>query len=174
MRYAGILIVLALFLLAGCAHEFEKVSYEGNHPIGEIDARIGGKTVFSNGPDIVGIENYAGIGADRYFCYRLINDTYQCNFYIRVRLGDEASERFSEDVNSMDEDSDMPEYLGERLEIFRDDDDYEEQYLDRDLRGADVITVQVSGHGTGATEKDARADAQKNLRAMYDVLADIK
>ncbi len=177
MRLTLVFLACLLMLAAGCSHGFERTEYEHNYPSGRLSASIDGKQVFSNGPDISAIESYDDIGKDRFYCYILPERTYECNFYIKVMLSDEASERFSEDVGSLERDDESPDWddiLKGRLDIYLDNESYEEQYLGTDLQGVKIRTVQVTGHGDGLTKKDAMSDAEKNMKELYDILADKK
>jgi len=139
---------------------------------GKFEARIGNKTVFRGGTDIVYVcrsSECSGIDPNR-GCSQL-QDGWACRFRFSISLTEEAAQRqadLTENLLVIMEDND--EYLNESLELYLDNENVDTLRIGADLKGKPVTDIAISGSGLGNTQQEAVLDALKNMKRLQTIL----
>jgi len=67
-------------------------------------------------------------------------------------------------------DSENPQYLSEKLELYLDDQLTDSLFIGKDLKGSATTQIQISGSGTGTTREEAYNDAVESMKQLQTVL----
>ncbi|MBI2659914.1 hypothetical protein HYX07_02035 [Candidatus Woesearchaeota archaeon] len=142
---------------------------------GKFEAKIGNKTVFKGGQDIVyvarsaneaGIDPSAGCGQD--------NSRWFCSFRFSITLSQEAAQRQADATRDLavvyDSVSGRSDYLSEKLELYLDDAKVDELNIGADLKGQAVTQIAISGSGSGANEQDAIFNSLQSMKRLQTIL----
>lgn len=137
---------------------------------GKFEAKIGNETVFiggqENGIADVG-RNAQNSGVDS--CSQA-NGGYICTFKFSVTLKPEAAQRHADVTKNLDVNASNPGYLSKPLDLYIDGSLTESLQISKDLKGQVTTQIQISGSGSGPTEKDAYAAAQTDMKKLQTIL----
>ncbi|MBI2653668.1 preprotein translocase subunit SecD [Candidatus Woesearchaeota archaeon] len=142
---------------------------------GKFEAKIGNKTVFKGGRDIVyvarsaneaGIDPNAGCGQS--------NGQWFCRFRFSITLSHEAAQRQAEATKGLevvyDSTTGRSDYLSEKLELYLDDKKVDELNIGADLKGEAVTQIAISGSGIGVNQQDAIYNSLQNMKRLQTIL----
>lgn len=142
---------------------------------GKFEAKIGNKTVFRGGQDIVyvarsaseaGIDPSTGCGQD--------NSQWFCRFRFSITLSQEAAQRQADATKDLsviyDSVSGRSDYLSEKLELFLDDKKVDELSIGADLKGQAEAQISISGSGAGANQQEAVSNSLQNMKRLQTIL----
>ncbi len=139
---------------------------------GKFEARIGNKTVFRGGQDIV----YVGRSAQE---ARVENcnpsgGQWACRFSFSITLSGEAAQRQADATKELavvyDAVSGRSDYLSEKLELYLDDKKVDELNIGADLKGQAATQISISGPGAGVNQQDATANTVQNMKRLQTIL----
>lgn len=142
---------------------------------GKFEARIGNKTVFRGGQDIVyvarsaneaGIDPSAGCGPS--------GSQWFCRFRFSITLSQDAAQRQADATKDLpvvyEPVSGRGEYLSEKLELYLDDKNVDELNIGADLKGQAVTQIAISGTGIGANQQEAVFNSLQNMKRLQTIL----
>lgn len=142
---------------------------------GKFEAKIGNKTVFRGGNDIVyvarsaneaGIDPSAGCGQE--------NSRWFCRFRFSITLSQEAAKRQADATRDLevvyDSISGRSDYLSEKLELYLDDKKVDELNIGADLKGQAVTQIAISGSESGSNEQEAIFNSLQNMKRLQTIL----
>lgn len=142
---------------------------------GKFEAKIGNKTVFRGGNDIVYVArsaNEAGIDPSR-GCGQE-NSQWFCSFRFSITLSQEAAQRQADATRDLavvyDSVSGRSDYLSEKLELYLDDAKVDELNIGADLKGQSVTQIAISGSGNGANEQEAIFNSLQSMKRLQTIL----
>ena len=143
---------------------------------GKFEAKIGNKTVFRGGADIVYVArsaNEAGIDTAT-GCYPQGPQWY-CRFRFSITLSQEAAQQQADATKGLSVVFDpasgrSADYLSEKLEIYLDDVKVDELNIGSDLKGQAVTQIQITGPGVGASQQDAISNSLQNMKRLQTIL----
>lgn len=131
---------------------------------GKFEARIGNETVFSGGEDIGHVERSgANVVVE---CY---SET-ACRFRFPISLREAAAQKQADITATLGIDSENPQYLDKKLELYVDDVLVDDLFISKDLKGRVTTQISIQGGGTGSTYKEAREDAERNMAKLQTIL----
>jgi preprotein translocase subunit SecD len=138
---------------------------------GKFEAKIGNDTVF-----IGGNRDIASVGRDAQTSRIELCDTYTqggyiCKFSFAVTLGADAAKRHADiTANLSVNQSSQGNYLSKSLDLYLDDKFVDSLQISEDLKGRVTTQISISGSGTGATQQEAYASAQQNMKQLQTIL----
>jgi len=139
---------------------------------GKFEAKIGNKTVFKGGNDIV----YVGRSAQdaRIEQCNPSNGQWVCRFSFSITLSTEAAQRQADATKDLtvvyDSISGRSDYLSEKLELYLDDKKVDELNIGADLKGQAVTQIAISGPGAGINQQDAAFNTAQNMKRLQTIL----
>ncbi len=142
---------------------------------GKFEAKIGNKTVFRGGQDIVYVARSANeAGIDTTSGCSPTGSQWFCRFRFSITLSQEAAQRQANATKDLtivyDPASGRGEYLNEKLEFYLDDKKVEELNIGSDLKGQAVTQISISGSGSGTNNQGAIVDALQNMKKLQTIL----
>ncbi|MBI2558563.1 hypothetical protein HYW20_04525 [Candidatus Woesearchaeota archaeon] len=142
---------------------------------GKFEARVGNKTVFKGGNDIVYVArsaNEAGIDTSE-GCGQQGSQWF-CRFRFAITLSQEAAQRQADATKDLsvvyDSLSGRSDYLSEKLELYLDDKKVDELNIGADLKGQAVTQIAISGSGAGANQQEAISNSLQNMKRLQTIL----
>tara|TARA_Y100000310_G_scaffold231073_1_gene233600 strand:- start:3283 stop:4824 length:1542 start_codon:yes stop_codon:yes gene_type:complete len=136
---------------------------------GKFEAKIGNETVFEGGERDITYVARTGDQAGIYTC-----DTYQdgdsCSFRFAISLSESAAENHARITKELGLDSENPQYLEKKLELYLDDKLTDSLFIGKDLKGSATTQIQISGSGTGTTREEAYDNAVESMKQLQTVL----
>ncbi|MBI2102093.1 hypothetical protein HYT53_05785 [Candidatus Woesearchaeota archaeon] len=143
---------------------------------GKFEAKIGNKTVFRGGTDIVYVArsaNEAGIDTST-GCYPQGPQWY-CRFRFSITLSQEAAQQQADATKGLSVIFDPASgrstgYLSEKLELYLDDVKVDELNIGSDLKGQAVTQIQITGPGVGASQQEAISNSLQNMKRLQTIL----
>ena len=139
---------------------------------GKFEARIGNKTVFRGGQDIV----YVGRSAQdaRIEECNPSGGQWVCGFSFSITLNAEAAQRQADATKDLavlyEPVSGRSDYLSEKLELYLDDKKVDELNIGADLKGQAVTQIAISGPGFGVNQQDAAFNTAQNMKRLQTIL----
>ena len=139
---------------------------------GKFEAKIGNKTVFRGGNDIV----YVGRSAQeaRVEDCSTSGGQWACRFTFSITLSQEAAQRQAEATKDLtvvyDPVSGRSDYLSEKLELYLDDKKVDELNIGADLKGQAVTQIAISGPGVGINQQEAVTNTAQNMKRLQTIL----
>lgn len=141
---------------------------------GKFEAKIGNKTVFRGGNDIVYVARSAGeAGIDTSSgCSQ--SGQWFCRFRFAIALSQEAAQRQADATRDSavvyDSVSGRSDYLSDKLELYLDDKKVDELNIGADLKGQAVTQIAISGSGSGANNQEAIFNSLQNMKRLQTIL----
>ncbi len=142
---------------------------------GKFEAKVGNKTLFRGGADIVYVArsaNEAGIDTSE-GCGQQGSQWY-CRFRFAITLSQEAAQRQADATKDLsvvyDSLSGRSDYLSEKLELYLDDKKVDELNIGADLKGQAVTQIAISGSGVGANQQEAISNSLQNMKRLQTIL----
>ncbi len=141
---------------------------------GKFEAKIGDDVVFEGGKE-KGVTSVARSGqqAGIESCGQDGNGGYFCSFRFAVFLSEEAAKRHAEitanlSVNKTAQGS----YLSKKLDFYLDDKLLEDKslYISEGLKGRVTTQISIQGSGSGETQEEAYATAEKEMKDLQTIL----
>jgi len=136
---------------------------------GKFEAKIGNETIFKGGSEDITYVARTGQQSGIYTC-----DTYQdgelCNFQFAISLSERAAERHAEVTSNLTIDTQNPQYLSQKLDLYIDDVLVDSLFIGRDLKGSSTTQISISGSGTGATREEAYSNAESSMKHLQTIL----
>jgi preprotein translocase subunit SecD len=142
---------------------------------GKFEAKVGNKTIFRGGQDIVyvarsaneaGIDPSGGCGKE--------GSQWFCRFRFSITLSQEAAQSQADatrDLNVFyDPVSGRSDYLSEKLELYLDDKKVDELNIGADLKGQAVTQIAISGSGAGQNQQEAIFNSLQNMKRLQTIL----
>jgi preprotein translocase subunit SecD len=136
---------------------------------GKFEAKIGNETVFVGGQEDITYVARTGDQSGIYSCGKS-QEGEACSFRFAITLSEKAAERHAGITNSLGLDPENPQYLSKKLELYLDDQLTDSLYIGKDLKGSTTTQISISGLGVGATQQEAYANAQQNMKKLQTVL----
>ncbi len=142
---------------------------------GKFEARIGNKTVFRGGQDIVYVARSANeAGIDPSAGCSPSGSQWFCRFRFSITLSQEAAQRQADATKDLvviyDSVSGRSDYLSEPLELYLDDKKVDELNIGADLKGQAVTQIAISGSGVGANNQEAIFNSLQNMKRLQTIL----
>ncbi len=142
---------------------------------GKFEAKIGNRTVFRGGNDIVYVARSANeAGIDPSAGCAPSGPQWFCRFRFSITLSQEAAQRQADATKDLtviyDSVTGRSDYLSEKLELFLDDKKVDELNIGADLKGQAVTQIAISGSGTGANQQEAIFNALQNMKRLQTIL----
>ncbi len=142
---------------------------------GKFEAKIGNKTVFRGGNDIVYVArsaNEAGIDPDAGCSQQ--GPQWFCRFRFSITLSQEAAQRQADATKDLvvvyDSVAGRSDYLSEKLELYLDDKNVDELSIGADLKGQAVTQIAISGSGSGSNQQEAIFNSLQNMKRLQTIL----
>lgn len=142
---------------------------------GKFEAKIGNKTVFRGGQDIVYVArsaNEAGIDPNAGCSQQ--GSQWLCRFRFSITLSQEAAQKQADATKDLDVIYDpvsgRSDYLSEVLELFLDDKQVDELNIGADLKGQAVTQISISGSGSGSNNQEAVFNSLQNMKRLQTIL----
>src|SRR3989338_4187465 len=142
---------------------------------GKFEAKIGNKTVFRGGQDIVYVArsaNEAGIDPND-GCGQSGSQSF-CRFRFPITISQEAAQRQADATKDLeivyDTASKRSDYLSEKLVLYLDDNKVDELNIGADLKGQATTQISISGSGVGANQQQAILDSLQNMKRLQTIL----
>ena len=142
---------------------------------GKFEAKIGNKTVFRGGQDIVyvarsaneaGIDPNAGCGPS--------GSQWFCRFRFSITITQDAAQRQSDATKDLsvvyDQTTRRSDYLSDKIEFYLDDKKVDELNIGADLKGQAVTQIAISGSGVGNNQQEAVFNSLQNMKRMQTIL----
>ena len=136
---------------------------------GKFEAKIGNETVFVGGQEDITYVARTGDQSGIYSCGKS-QEGEACSFRFSITLSEKAAERHAEITNKLGLDPENPQYLSQKLDLYLDDQLTDSLFIGKDLKGSTTTQISISGSGVGATQQEAYADAQQNMKKLQTVL----
>ena len=141
---------------------------------GKFEAKIGNKTVFKGGTDIVYVARSANeAGIDPSAGCQPSGSQWFCRFRFAITLSQDAAQRQADatkDLEVVIEPTGQNNYLSEKLELYLDDKKVDELSIGADLKGQAVTQISISGSGFGQNQESAIFDALQNMKRLQTIL----
>lgn len=137
---------------------------------GKFEAKIGNSTVFIGGDRDITYVGSTGQDAGIYSCDQS-QDGYYCQFRFVIYLSDKAAQRQADLTNNLSVNiSSGGKYLEKPLDLYVDNSLMDTLQIGADLKGQVTTQIQISGSGSGTTQKEAFDDATKNMKKLQTIL----
>ena len=138
---------------------------------GKFEAKIGNKTVFRGGKDIV----YVGRSAQDARIEQCSpgSNQYVCRFSFSITLSQNAAQRqadLTKDLTLVYDSSGKGDYLSEKLELYLDDKKVDELNIGAELKGQALTQIAISGPGIGVNQQDALFNTAQNMKRLQTIL----
>ncbi len=141
---------------------------------GKFEAKIGNKTVFRGGEDILSVCRSAECSGLRQGCSQTAEDEWTCRFDFSITLSQQAAQRQADitDQLSVDLSSGYTgnRYLNESIDLFLDGSLVDSLRIGESLKGNPVQEISISGSGFGRDQQEARTDAINEMRRLQTIL----
>ena len=142
---------------------------------GKFEAKIGNKTVFRGGNDIVYVARSANeAGIDPVAGCSQAGSQWFCRFRFAITLSQEAAQRQADATKDLtdiyDPVSGRSDYLSEKLELYLDDKKVDELNIGADLKGQAVTQIEISGSGAGANQQEAIFNSLQSMKRLQTIL----
>ncbi len=142
---------------------------------GKFEAKVGNKTVFRGGNDIVYVARSANeAGIDPSAGCSASGPQWFCRFRFSITLSQEAAQRQADATKDLtvlyDQVSGRSDYLSEPLELYLDDKKVDELNIGADLKGQAVTQIAISGSGAGANNQEAIFNSLQNMKRLQTIL----
>ncbi len=137
---------------------------------GTFEAKIGDQTVFHGGKaDIPHVCRNDGTCSRVAQCAN--NGGYSCRFEFEITLSNEAAERHAGITKELKVNvSSGQRILEKTIDFYLDGKQVDSLQIAADLKGQKATRIVISGPGTGGTQKDAIANAVKNMNKLQTIL----
>ncbi len=142
---------------------------------GKFEAKIGNKTVFRGGTDILSVcrTSQCSFAVDpNQGCSKIASDQYVCTFSFAITLSPEAAQRFANITKDLSVVSGQggQNYLNETIKLYLDDVLVDSLNIAADLKGVAQTRISISGPGYGSTRNEAAEASAANMRNMQTIL----
>ena len=143
---------------------------------GKFEAKIGNKTVFRGGSDIVYVARSANeAGIDPNAGCAPSGSQWFCRFRFGITLSQEAARRQADITKDLVVTQDPTSghnnnYLNEKLELYLDDKKVDELNIGADLKGQAVTQIAISGSGAGANQQESIFNSLQNMKRLQTIL----
>src|SRR3989344_4991584 len=142
---------------------------------GKFEAKVGNKTVFRGGNDIVYVARSANeAGIDPNAGCSPSGSQWFCRFRFSITLSQDAAQSQADATRDLtiiyDPVSGRSDYLSEKLELYLDDKKVDELNIGSDLKGQAVTQIQISGSGVGANNQEAIFSSLQNMKRLQTIL----
>ena len=142
---------------------------------GKFEAKVGNKTVFRGGNDIVYVARSANeAGIDPNGGCSSSGPQWFCRFRFSITLSQEAAQRQADATKDLtvlyDPVSGRNDYLSEKLELYLDDKKVDELNIGADLKGQAVTQISISGSGAGANQQESIFNSLQNMKRLQTIL----
>jgi len=142
---------------------------------GKFEAKVGNKTLFRGGQDILYVgrsANEAGIDPSG-GCGQSGSQSF-CRFRFPITISQEAAQRQADATKDLeivyDTASKRSDYLSEKLVLYLDDNKVDELNIGADLKGQATTQISISGSGVGANQQQAILDSLQNMKRLQTIL----
>jgi preprotein translocase subunit SecD len=137
---------------------------------GKFEAKIGNSTVFVGGDKDITYVGSTGQDAGIYSCDQY-QEGYLCQFRFVIYLSEKAAQRQADLTSNLSVNiSSGGQYLDKPLDLYVDDSVMDTLQIGADLQGKVTTQIQISGSGSGTSEKEAFDDATKNMKKLQTIL----
>ncbi len=142
---------------------------------GKFEAKIGNKTVFRGGQDIVYVArsaNEAGIDPDS-GCGPS-GSQWLCRFRFSITLTQDAAQSQADATKDLsvvyDPTTKRSDYLSDKIQFYLDDKLVDELNIGSDLKGQAATQIAISGSGVGNNQQEAIYNSLENMKRMQTIL----
>jgi len=169
------IILILIISIYGCTSNplDQETLYSGNMPIGTFKAVINNQTAFTNGPDIIDVNQDMESGVIEELC-TFEKQEHICPFRLGIIITKEAAERIATITDSLDiiEDDGL-DYLSQPLVLYLKGEKIDELRIAAELKGLPIQEMLISGGGSGKTKQQAINNAQQKHDELFTLLLDI-
>ncbi|MBR9703978.1 hypothetical protein GOV12_01075 [Candidatus Pacearchaeota archaeon] len=137
---------------------------------GKFEAKIGNDTVFVGGDEDITYVARSGDRSGIYQCNPISGGTEACNFRFAITLSEKAAKRHANITGNLGVNSENPEYLSEKLDLYLDDNLVDSLFIGKELKGSETTQIAISGSGTGTTRKEAYDLAVSDMHHLQTIL----
>jgi preprotein translocase subunit SecD len=140
---------------------------------GKFEAKIGDEVVFIGGDKDITSVSRSGQEAYIESPIQSNDGSYYAKFRFVVYLSQEAAQRHADITDKLEVNiSSDGNYLSKKLDFYIDDKFLEDQSLliSEGLKGRVTTQIQISGSGSGATQNDAYAAAEEEMKKLQTIL----
>ncbi len=134
---------------------------------GHFEAKIGNQTVFVGGHKDITHVGRTGQSAVITDCNPTKAGGEYCNFRFTIFLSEAAAQRQADLTGNL---SINGSYLSKKLDLYTDGKLIDSLNIGTSLRGAVETQISISGSGKGANQKEALANAKKNMKKLQTIL----
>ena len=136
---------------------------------GKFEAKIGNETIFIGGQKDVTYVARTGQDAGIYACNKY-QEGEICNFRFAISLSENAAQNHAAITNRLSLDSENPQYLSKKLDLYLDDKLVDSLFIGKELKGSATTQISISGSGTGAARQEAYDDALNSMKHLQTIL----
>jgi preprotein translocase subunit SecD len=138
---------------------------------GKFESKIGNRTVFRGGQDIV----YVGKSVQDSrieACDPASANEWVCTFSFAITLSQQAAQRQADITKDLEiiHEQGRNSYLSEKLALYLDDSQVDELNIGADLKGQAVTQIAISGSGVGRNQQEAFNSAAANMKRLQTIL----
>ncbi|MBW3011056.1 hypothetical protein KY326_02465 [Candidatus Woesearchaeota archaeon] len=133
---------------------------------GKFEAKIGNKTVFVGGEDIV----FVGVGAQEAYvteCGPSGPDSFSCGFQFTITITQDAANRFADATSDLDIEG---EHLSQPIRLFLDDEEISNLSIASALKGRAITTPSITGGSGGRDQREAYDNTQAEMNQLQTIL----
>ncbi|MEK6830407.1 MAG: hypothetical protein AABX77_00050, partial [Nanoarchaeota archaeon] len=136
---------------------------------GKFEAKIGNETIFVGGEEDITYVARTGQEAGIYACNNYQGEEI-CNFRFAISLSEKAAQKHAKVTGSLPLDTENPQYLSKKLDLYLDDKLVDSLFIGKELKGSATTQIAISGSGTGSARQEAYNDATNNMKHLQTVL----
>jgi len=142
---------------------------------GKFEAKIGNKTVFRGGQDIVYVARSANeAGIDPNSGCGTSGSQWFCRFRFAITITQDAAQRQADATKDLavvyDSTTRRSDYLSDKIEFYLDDKRVDELNIGSDLKGQAVTQIAISGSGVGNNQQEAVFNSLQNMKRLQTIL----
>jgi len=142
---------------------------------GKFEAKIGNKTVFRGGQDIVYVARSANeAGIDPNSGCGPTGNQWACRFRFSITLTQDAAQRQADSTKDLsvvyDPTTKRSDYLSDKIQFYLDDKLVDELNIGSDLKGQPATQIAISGSGVGNNQQEAIYNSLENMKRMQTIL----
>jgi preprotein translocase subunit SecD len=138
---------------------------------GKFEAKIGDKVVFTGGNnDITRVARSNAEGAGVYDCQQRSQTEWICLFRFPISLSSTAADNYGEVTKDIPINSSSPDYLEQKIDFYLDDILTDSLFINKDLKGSKETQHSIQGSGSGATQQEAKEQAEEDMKKLQTVL----
>lgn len=137
---------------------------------GLFEGRIGNITVFSGDKGDISHVERSGQQSGIEGCYDSQDGSKFCRFRFAISLTEKAAQQQAAVTKNLSLDSENPEYLSQKIDLYLDGNLVDSLYISKDLQGRVLTEISIQGSGTGSSSEEALENAQESMKKLQTIL----